>query len=269
MIDYESFVTKLKTPSGDGLRKQFQLFLNQFSQVHGLPSQRRFISTFLKQIIQDSLQSDTFKENDQVDEENVKEGWEKLVLSQVFDRIFVVGEEAKANVILQQKMTQFSWIQEKHLDIPIQFSLKLEVASAELLKVNGYKAPRDKLVVMQNVMQIVVDLISKSNAVANQDILLPTLILVIVRANPANMISNIKYMGAVSFIYNMTNQGMTEKAKERLVNPEMSRITNQVSGFFSNLFKEVKTLGSQAADEIVANLSTPSANNTGNGFESL
>ena len=83
------------------------------------------------------------------------------------------------------------------MDIPFTFSLRLEVVSAELLKINAYKAPRDKLVVMKNVIQLAVDLIKKCLAGeegVNQDILLPTIILVILRANPPNLITNIKYV---------------------------------------------------------------------------
>jgi hypothetical protein len=81
-------------------------------------------------------------------------------------------------------------------------------------------------------------------------------------------------MGAISFIYNITPKSLTLNAQERqkhglipekpriqtsgATNPELKKITNQVSGFFGNLFKEVKSFGSHAADEIVANLSTPS-----------
>ena len=73
-------------------------------------------------------------------------------------------------------------------------------------------------------------------------------------------------MGAISYLYNLSPSSLTlsneekEKlgiadAKKSTLNPDLSKVTSQVSGFFSNLFKEVKSMSSQAADDIVANLS--------------
>ena len=117
-------------------------------------------------------------------------------MSRIYDLCFRHGEESRANKLLDQKMEAFKWIQESHLDIPFGFSLTLEKASAALLGINAYKAPSDKLSVMQDVIQLVVELIqlmSPGNLV-NQDVLLPTLILVIIRASPQHLISNIKYV---------------------------------------------------------------------------
>jgi Rab5 GDP/GTP exchange factor len=194
-IDYERFVTQLKAPEGEELRATFQDFLVNFhSGPRMLAYQRKQVSSFLKSINEKSITSGVFGVETDVDIENVSEGWEKLVMSQVFDRVFTgVGDESKANAAVSKKMETFAWIEERHLDLTINFSLNLEIASAELLRINGYKSPRDKLVIMTNVMQLVTDLIKKSSPGSgesvNQDTILPTLILVIIRANPPNMVS--------------------------------------------------------------------------------
>lgn len=124
-----------------------------------LAFQRKQVSTFLKAMNKASLVSPAFSSN--LDEENIKEGWEKLVLSQIYNEVFLAGvDEPKANSSLSKKIESFHWIQERHLDIPLSFSLALEVASAELLRVNGFKAPRDKFIVMQNVLKLIIGILS-------------------------------------------------------------------------------------------------------------
>jgi hypothetical protein len=92
------------------------------------------------------------------DPAQVKEGWEKLVMSKIYDRVFGAPgtDESKSNAQLTRKMDSYRWIEERHLDLPFQFQLSLEVAQAELLRVNGFRSPRDKLVIMQNVLQLIV-----------------------------------------------------------------------------------------------------------------
>lgn len=113
------------------------------------------------------------------------------------------------------------------------------MAQAELLRVNGFRAPRDKLIIFQNTSQLVVDLIQKASTDnAGNDHLLPSLILTVIRANPPNLIANIKYImrfrnqteldkgpnqycitnmiSAVSFIYNMTPRSLTLSDEEKI-----------------------------------------------------
>ena len=119
-------------------------------------------------------------------------------MSKLFDLLFGAPntDEGRSNYVLAKKIETYKWIEERHLELPINFNLSLEVAQAELLRINGYRAPLDKLIILQNVLQLIVDLIKKKGNTENitNDSLLPTLILVVLRANPPNMISNIKYV---------------------------------------------------------------------------
>lgn len=118
-------------------------------------------------------------------------------MSKLFDLTFGAPQtdEKRSNFVLSKKVETYSWIEERHLELNISFNLSLEIAQAELLRINGFRSPRDKLIVLQNVLQLIVDLIKKKapTTAITTDALLPTLILVILRANPSNLISNIKY----------------------------------------------------------------------------
>ena len=119
-------------------------------------------------------------------------------MAKVFDQVFAPPgtDETASNFVLVKKIETYGWIEERHLDLAINFSLGLEVAQAELLRINGFRSPRDKLAVLQNVLQLLVDLIKKKTdgTASATDSLLPSLILVIIRANPSKLISNLKYV---------------------------------------------------------------------------
>ncbi|KAJ3156803.1 hypothetical protein HDU86_003569 [Geranomyces michiganensis] len=210
MVDYEQFLTQLRKPEAAPLMTHFKGCNEVFSAAAA---------------------------DDDLD--NIREGWEKLVMMNIYDRVFGATEtdDFKMGAHLQRKIESFQWVQESHLDLPFSFQHTLEVAQAELLRVNGFRAPRDKLIILQNTSQIVVDLISKvSSSTAGNDHLLPVLILTILRANPPNLIANIKYimrfrnqaelekgnnqfcvtnmMSAVSFIYNMSAKSLTLTPEE-------------------------------------------------------
>lgn len=159
-VDYERFVKQLKHPDGADLLKRLQDFLFSFNNGSKmLAFQRKLVVTFLGSITKLSLESQVFRDiiTGEIDTESIEEGWEKLVMSQVYDKVFNVAntEETRVNSSVHEKMVLFSWIEPRHLDITINFSLGLEIASAELLKLNAYKSPRDKLIVLLNLMQLV------------------------------------------------------------------------------------------------------------------
>ncbi|KAJ3117460.1 hypothetical protein HDU96_006697 [Phlyctochytrium bullatum] len=111
----------------------------------------------------------------------------------IYDHVFGAPgtDESKMTQYLTRKIEQFSWVQERHLDLPFQLGASLEVAQAELLRVNGFRCPKDKLTILQNVIKIIADLAQKQDSSAGNDQLLPILILVIIRSNPPALISNV------------------------------------------------------------------------------
>ena len=120
-------------------------------------------------------------------------------MTKVFESVFhgPKNEEKRTGQTLADKIGTYSWIEERHLDLDINYSLSLEVVQAELLRINGFRAPRDKLITIQNVMRLIVELISKKSGKVGDactDCILPTLILTIIRANPPDIISNVKYI---------------------------------------------------------------------------
>ncbi len=105
-----------------------------------------------------------------------------------------------------QRVRLFGWVAEKHLDVPegeaaqgfLGFAEQgeltiLEKLTAELLKINHYKAPRDKMICILNCCKVIFGLIR--HAMGNEagaDAFVPILIFVVLRASPDCMLSNVE-----------------------------------------------------------------------------
>lgn len=65
----------------------------------------------------------------------------------------------------------------------------------ELLKINGYRAPRDKVICILNCCKVIFGLLKNSrSADTSADSFVPLLIYVVLHANPGNLVSNIQYI---------------------------------------------------------------------------
>ncbi|KAI8879973.1 hypothetical protein K501DRAFT_192380 [Backusella circina FSU 941] len=171
---------------------------------------------------------DVWKEMSGDEFENAKEGMEKLLMNRLYPIAFCPNstDDKEKDDILQRKTSIFSWIEERHLDIKVTEDNEsfLSFAASELLKMNNFKAPRDKLICILNCCKIIFGLMKHTKSSEGADAFLPLLIYVIIKANPAHLISNVQYisrfrdpehlraesgyyltnmMGAISFIETM------------------------------------------------------------------
>lgn len=162
--------------------------------------------------------------------DNAKEGMEKLVMNRLYSQTFspvippppqmgrsrsrgrktelekssTLGrrgqhqEDVERDDILAQKIRIYSWIREEHLDIAAvgpngQRFLKL--AQQELLKIKGYRAPRDKVICVLNCCKVIFGLLKNAKSSdTSADSFVPLLIYVVLQANPENLVSNVQYI---------------------------------------------------------------------------
>lgn len=68
--------------------------------------------------------------------------------------------------------------------------------NSELLKINHYKAPRDKMICILNCCKVIFGLIRHTSGTSPEatsaDAFVPVLIFVVLRANPENLLSNVE-----------------------------------------------------------------------------
>ena len=128
------------------------------------------------------------------------EGLEKYLSTKLYPNIFaVVNEERTLDDVLGRRIAALrTFIRPEHLDIPECFRVEASLALArnELVKVNNFKAPRDKLVCVLNTCRVINNLlnVSAGNRPAGADDFLPVLIYVVMLANPPRLESNLRYI---------------------------------------------------------------------------
>ncbi len=180
--------------------------------------------------------------------DNAREAMEKLVMNRLYPFTFspalaregrwpVQTDDLERDEVLIQKMRLFEWVEEKHLDLPVGEHSKgfIDFGVAELLKINHYKAPRDKLICILNCSKVVFGLIRHLGKGEDADTFLPILIFIVLRARPEHLISNVEYinrfrsperlssesgyylsslMGAISFIEQMEYSSFSNLSRE-------------------------------------------------------
>ncbi|PWN36058.1 uncharacterized protein FA14DRAFT_134594 [Meira miltonrushii] len=196
--------------------------------------------------------------------ENATEAMEKLIMNRLYNYTFspaikregrwsVQTDDLERDRVLKQRIRLFGWIDETHLDVPVGDHSKgfVDFAIQELLKINHYKAPRDKVICILNCCKVIFGLIRHLSTQENADNFVPILIFVVLRANPDNLISNVEYisrfrnperlssesgyylsslMGAIAFIETMdytSLSNITQKEFEENVEDAVQKMSAQ------------------------------------------
>ncbi|PVU94154.1 hypothetical protein BB561_002772 [Smittium simulii] len=105
-------------------------------------------------------------------------------------------DDSAKDRVLKEKINLFRWLKQSHLDIPesTKNSSFIQFAKTELLKINEFKSPRDKLICILNCCTVIFGLLKHLEGEVGADSFLPLLIYVIVIANPTRLVSNINYI---------------------------------------------------------------------------
>ncbi|KAA8544538.1 hypothetical protein F0562_022550 [Nyssa sinensis] len=130
------------------------------------------------------------------------EGLEKYVMTKLFSRTFAsFAEDAKIDQEILEKISLLqNFLRPEHLDIPAVFNNNASwlLAEKELQKINAFKAPREKLLCILNCCRVINNLLLNSsmseNRVPGADDFLPVLIYVMIKANPPQLHSNLKFI---------------------------------------------------------------------------
>lgn len=163
-------------------------------------------------------------------------------------------DDLERDHVLSQRIRMFCWIKEHHLDLPTSPKPStssqpsdepsgtvtppsrpsstgsmtkddyLDFAQRELLKINQYKAPRDKLITILNCCKVIFGLIRHLKGdEEGADTFIPFLIFVILKANPEHLVSNIQYIQR--FRNPERLQGEAGYYLSSLVSAQVSRLT--------------------------------------------
>ncbi|XP_027939743.1 vacuolar protein sorting-associated protein 9A-like isoform X2 [Vigna unguiculata] len=130
------------------------------------------------------------------------EGLEKYVMIKLFSRTFsATPEDAKIDNEISEKISLLqTFLKPEHLDIPpiLQNEASLLLAEKELLKINAFKSPHEKLLSILNCCRVInnvlLNVAMSEHVPAGADDFLPVLIYVTIKANPSKLHSNLKFI---------------------------------------------------------------------------
>lgn len=228
-FDFHRFLEQLRHKSADPVARFLRSFLTEFGKKQWLVHEQvKLISDFLAFITNKMAQCDVWREVSDNEFENAKEGMEKLVMNRLYSQTFspaipsppqpprsrgkrkelekVLGpgrrgqhqEDVERDDILAQKIRIYGWVREEHLDIPPvgpNGERFLRLAQQELLKIKGYRAPRDKVICILNCCKVIFGLLKNATSSdTSADSFVPLLIYVVLQANPDHLVSNIQYI---------------------------------------------------------------------------
>ncbi|EER28052.1 Vacuolar sorting protein 9 domain containing protein [Coccidioides posadasii C735 delta SOWgp] len=230
-FDFHRFLEQLRHRTADPVAKFLRSFLTEFGKRQWMVHEQvKIIGDFLAFITNKMAMCDVWKEVSDVEFDNAKEGMEKLVMNRLYSQTFspaippppvlprnrsrgrkkdlekLLGpgrrgqhqEDVERDEILAQKIRIYSWVREEHLDIPPVSSNGhrfLHLAQQELLKIKGYRAPRDKVICILNCCKVIFGLLKNSrDSDTSADSFMPLLIYVVLKANPEHLVSNLQYI---------------------------------------------------------------------------
>lgn len=264
-FDFQVFLNHLRKKSADHIVRYIRSFLVSFTrQAHALTVAQMIqaIRQF-KEFLNEKFQVyEPFASMDADDLENSGEGVEKLIMNRLYQYCFSpealkkfganasqsIFEDVREDQKFLLQVEKFSWILGIHLDVDLDDIAKrkhesskeslhnLDYAMEQLNKMNGYRAPRDKIICILNACKIIFNCLKVNNQETNADAFIPLLILVIIKAKTPNLLSNLHYIeryrgeewlihgetsyylssiqGAISFISNIRKEDLTITEKE-------------------------------------------------------
>ncbi|KAJ6581649.1 hypothetical protein B0H19DRAFT_1116119 [Mycena capillaripes] len=249
-FDFQKFLDQMKSRHAEIVAKYLKSFLSNFAKrTFTVSDQVKIINDFLNFIVKPMRESEIWKNASDAEFDNALEGMEKLVMNQLYQFTFtpavvnavprrqITADDLERDRVLTQRVALFGWIRETHLDIPVGEGSNgfLMFAQQELLKVNHYKAPRDKLICILNCCKVIFGLIRHLKKEEGADSFVPILIYVVLKANPDHLLSNVEFinrfrnpvklqseagyylsslMGAVSFIETMDHTSLSNITQE-------------------------------------------------------
>ncbi|KAL2865509.1 guanine nucleotide exchange factor VPS9 [Aspergillus lucknowensis] len=286
-FDFHRFLEQLRHRTADPVAKFLRSFLHEFGKRQWMVHEQvKIISDFLAFITNKMAICEVWRDVSDSEFDNAKEGMEKLVMNRLYHQTFspaIPGppsiprsasrskrremerlhgpwrrgqhqEDVERDDVLAQKMRIYSWVKEEHLDIaPVSSQGRrfLNLAQQELRKLNGYRAPRDKVICILNCCKVIFGLLRNAKkSDTSADSFVPLLIYVVLQANPEHLVSNIQYIlrfrnqdklggeagyylsslsGAIQFVETLDRTSLTvsDEEFERNVEAAVSAIAEQ------------------------------------------
>ncbi|TXT15750.1 hypothetical protein VHUM_00253 [Vanrija humicola] len=208
VFNFAGFLKDLRSRPADPIARYLKSFLTNFAKKpFTINEQIKLVRDFLSFIAEKMTTVEPWKSQSPAEFDNALEAMEKLVMNRLYPFTFtpqltngqtITTDDLERDAVFEQRVRLFSWVRGYHLDVPENEATQgfLGFAEQELLKINHYKAPRDKMICILNCCKVIFGLIRHTSGsdATSADAFVPILIFVVLRAAPENMLSNIEYI---------------------------------------------------------------------------
>ncbi|WFD19696.1 hypothetical protein MCAP1_001932 [Malassezia caprae] len=208
-FDFNRFLEQMKHRSAVPVNEYVRSFFRGFTRRPYKPDEQvKLIFDFLDFIAARMAEAAVWADLPPSEFDQATEAMEKLVMNRLYTFTFspaiaaeghwpVQSDDLERDRALTERMRLFAWVSEEHLDVlrGPHSERFYSFAVQELNKINHYKAPRDKTICLLNCCKVIFGLIRHLDTEESADAFMPLLILVVLRANPPNLVSNLEFIG--------------------------------------------------------------------------
>lgn len=193
---FKEFYEKLQNPKSEEIRQLFQGFVEKGFKPR---ASREEMAKQIREIIE--LMFENFADIWKIRSKIILEGMEQLVTKNLYKILRLRREtELQENEMIEKKMKVIgSFIKPEHLDIdPKRLNhARVERAIGELQKMNKFKTPRDKMVLIMNSCKIIGLMLketNKSKVAEGADMFFPCIIYVLLKGCPKDIKAHVEYI---------------------------------------------------------------------------
>eukprot|EP00668_Euglena_longa_P046530 GGOE01062215.1.p1 GENE.GGOE01062215.1~~GGOE01062215.1.p1 ORF type:complete len:727 (+),score=155.16 GGOE01062215.1:79-2259(+) len=215
VFSFQDYVDKMRNKKAANIVKPIKNFIDSVNSSTDLKPEElpEKVRSFL-QAIQGSIAAHPLWKGASPHElEIAAEGTEKYVMTKIYSKAFSpLVEDVQKDHQLHRRLSVFSCIDSSALDInpAVAQHEGWQDAIQEIRKINNprYKTPRDKLICLINSCKIIFNILSMiaPDKAHGADDFLPCLILLVVKANPPHLHSNLKYISDYRSQHHMASE---------------------------------------------------------------
>lgn len=210
-FDFQRFLGYLKSKSAESIVKFLKSFLIAFSKKSWtVTEQVKLISDFKNFIYEKMAGVAPFLKMSETEFINCQEGMEKLVMNRLYDQVFspvIQGSkldeshaaDLRRDERLKNQVLRFGWVTFEHLDLDPEITKLgrsfVDLAVSELIKINNYRLPRDKIICVLNCCKVIFAMLKNSSQQTSADAFIPMLIYVVLKTDEdLRLALNISYI---------------------------------------------------------------------------
>lgn len=185
---------KLKKTSIEKFAKDF------LKKKLNVQQQSQEVTAFMTELTSYVSSHQLFISEDEKEMTKIMLDLERYFFGKIYKSVFGPAIDQAKDAFLAERISRLSWLTPSHLEIdPKSWNNELwNAAVYEIVQLDQQITPNEKLTVILNCCKVIIFLLSGLDNPAGADDLVPHLIYVLIRANPANLASNMEFIDRFS-----------------------------------------------------------------------